>query len=508
MLNLINDMPKSAYPLCFLLVVLALAIRRLLAPKPSAPLLNPRRFYELSDNGPVTRILNTTRKTIEDWFAKNPETPMRLICDLGEITVLPPSMADEIKKDSRLSFIKASNDSAFHISIPGFEPYREGGKHEAALVKNVVHGHLKKTLNRITLPLAQETYLAIDEYLGSSQEWHKIPLNATMLPLITRISTRVLLGEDLCRNEEWIRIASSYSVTSTTVAGRLRRWPQHLRYIVSLLSPQCWELRKQVSDSHALIDPILEKRRSEEKGTVYNDSLEWFEKTAKAAYDPADTQLFLTAVSIHTTVDLLSQALEDICAHPEIIGPLQDEIRSVIKEEGWNTKALYKMKLLDSALKETQRLKPVQIASMMREALVDVTLQDGTFIPKGHQLAVSCHNMRDEKIYPNADEWDGYRFYRERQEADAAREDKIQLSSTSVEHMGFGYGEHACPGRFFAAKEVKIVMMYLLLNYEWRIPEGTKPNPVSCCTIWVTDPTFEIEVRKKPSEDPALALAY
>ena len=111
MLNLIKDMPISAYPLCFLLVVLALAIRRLLAPKPSAPLLNPRRFYELSDNGPVTRILNTTRKTIEDWFAKNPETPMRLICDLGEITVLPPSMADEIKKDSRLSFIKASNDS-------------------------------------------------------------------------------------------------------------------------------------------------------------------------------------------------------------------------------------------------------------------------------------------------------------------------------------------------------------------------------------------------------------
>ncbi|GKU10186.1 unnamed protein product, partial [Fusarium langsethiae] len=244
--------------------------------------------------------------------------------------------------------------------------------------------------------------------------------------------------------------------------------------------------------SHSLIDPILERRRSEEKGTVYNDSLEWFEKAAKAAYDPADTQLFLTAVSIHTTVDLLSQALEDICAHPEIIGPLQDEIRSVIKEEGWNTKAWYKMKLLDSALKETQRLKPVQIASMMREALVDITLEDGTFIPKGHQLAVSCHNMRDDRIYPNASEWDGYRFYRERQEADAA-EDKIQLSSTSVEHMGFGYGEHACPGRFFAAKEVKIVMMYLLLNYEWRIP---------------ADPTFELEVRKKASEDPALELAY
>nr|ACZ63276.1 cytochrome P450 monooxygenase [Fusarium kyushuense] len=509
-MSIIDRMPDvSPEVLAYLslFVILTLAVRRYLAPKPSAPLLNPRRFYEFSDDGPVSRILTTTRQTIEEWFSKHPATPMRLICDLGEITILPPSMADSIKKDSRLSFIKASNDSAFHISIPGFEPFREGGMHEAALVKNVVHGYLKKELNRVTLPLAQETYMAIEDYIGSSKDWHKVPLRDTMLPLITRISSRVLLGEDLCRNEEWIRIASEYSVTSTDMAARLRRWPQYLRYIVSLLSPQCRVLRKQVSDSHAFIDPILQRRRSEEKGTVYNDSLEWFEKTAKAPYDPADTQLFLTAVSIHTTVDLLCQALADICAHPEIIGPLQDEIREVIKEEGWNTKALYKMKLHDSALKETQRLKPVQIASMVREALEDITLEDGTFIPKGHQLAVSCHNMRDEKIYPNPDQWDGYRFFREREQADAAREDKIQLSSTSVEHMGFGYGEHACPGRFFAAKEVKIVMMYLLLNYEWRIPEGTKPEPVKCCTIWVTDPTFALEARKK-GDDPALKLSY
>jgi hypothetical protein len=89
--------------------------------------------------------------------------------------------------------------------------------------------------------------------------------------------------------------------------------------------------------------------------------LEWFERNAQAAYDPAATQLFLSVVSIHTTTDLLCQALEDISAHPEIIDPLKDEIREVIKQEGWSTKALYKMKLLDSVLKESQRLKPVQV---------------------------------------------------------------------------------------------------------------------------------------------------
>ena len=48
--------------------------------------------------------------------------------------------------------MQLNNQQAFHISIPGFEPYREGGKHEAALVKNVVHGHLKKTLSKSPIP--------------------------------------------------------------------------------------------------------------------------------------------------------------------------------------------------------------------------------------------------------------------------------------------------------------------------------------------------------------------
>nr|ACZ63292.1 cytochrome P450 monooxygenase [Fusarium sp. NRRL 36351] len=506
---LISSMPDlRLYVLAFfvLLVVLTLAVRRSLTPKPSATLLNPRRWYEFTNYRAVTEVLHTTRSILEDWFAKNPTTPMRLLCDLGDITFLPPSMADEIKRDPRLSFIKAANDSAFHIDIPGFEPYREGGRHEAALIKDVVHGNLKKTLNHITIPLAQETQMAVEEYLGSNQEWHKVPLRKTMIPLITRISTRVLLGEDLCRDEKWLEISSTYAATSSEVAGRLRRWPRALRYIVSMLSSECGALRAQVKDANDLVNSVLKRRQSDEKGTTYNDSLEWFENTAKEPYDPAGTQLFLSAVSIHTTADLLCSALEDIAAHPEIIEPLKKEIREVIKQEGWNTKAVYKMFLLDSALKETQRLRPVQIASMMRETLEDITLSDGTFIPKGHQLAVSCHNMRDEKIYPNADTWDGYRFYRERQQS--AREDSVQLSSTSLEHMGFGYGKHACPGRFFAAKEVKIVMMFLLLNYEWRMPKDSKPNPISCCTTWVTDPFFEIDARRKAKDDPALELPH
>jgi hypothetical protein len=94
-----------------LFVILTLAVRSYLTPKPSAPLLNPKRWYEFTSSRAVTEVLHTTRSILEDWFAKNPTKPMRLTCDLGDITFLPPSMADEIKRDPRLSFIKAANDS-------------------------------------------------------------------------------------------------------------------------------------------------------------------------------------------------------------------------------------------------------------------------------------------------------------------------------------------------------------------------------------------------------------
>lgn len=38
--------------------------------------------------------------------------------------------------------------------------------------------------------------------------------------------------------------------------------------------------------------------------------------------------------------------------------------------------------------------------------------------------------------------------------------------------MGFGYGRHACPGRFFAANEIKLILARLLLDYDVSMPEG------------------------------------
>lgn len=47
-----------------------------------------------------------------------------------------------------------------------------------------------------------------------------------------------------------------------------------------------------------------------------------------------------------------------------------------------------------------------------------------------------------------------------------------QLVATTVDFPAFGYGRHACPGRFFAAHEVKLAICHMLLKYDWKVADG------------------------------------
>lgn len=80
---------------------------------------------------------------------------------------------------------------------------------------------------------------------------------------------------------------------------------------------------------------------------------------------------------------------------------------------------------------------------MDRKALVDYTLSDGTFLPKGSNVAcnaVSVH--REAANYSNPNEFDGFRFARVREEV-AGESVKNQLVATSNEYLTFGHGRHA-----------------------------------------------------------------
>lgn len=81
-------------------------------------------------------------------------------------------------------------------------------------------------------------------------------------------------------------------------------------------------------------------------------------KEKREQKDYVKHQLGLSMAAIHTTSEGLTQAMLDLCSHLEYIQPLREEVIKVVSEEGWSKTALYKLKFMDSFLKESQRVHP------------------------------------------------------------------------------------------------------------------------------------------------------
>jgi len=64
--------------------------------------------------------------------------------------------------------------------------------------------------------------------------------------------------------------------------------------------------------------------------------------------------------------------------------------------------------------------------------------------------------------------------------------------------MSFGLGRHACPGRFFAANEIKLIVARILLEFDLKMPEGQDKRyaNVSMAGSMGPDPKKEILLRK------------
>lgn len=148
-------------------------------------------------------------------------------------------------------------------------------------------------------------------------------------------------------------------------------WPKLVRPLVARFHPGCRKIQAELRDARNIINPVLveraaEKRAAAEQGMSpkrYADAMEWMEQCAKGRpYDAGASQLSFSLAAIHTTSDMITQVLYDLCGKEELIDALREEARTVIQAEGWQKTTLYKLKLMDSMLKESQRLKPTGIS--------------------------------------------------------------------------------------------------------------------------------------------------
>lgn len=219
----------------------------------------------------------------------------------------------------------------------------------------------------------------------TSPEWHEIGLADSLKDIVTRVSLRIFLGPELCRNDEWIRISRLYQALSFQCLKYLRTIPRFARPLVVKFSPRFRELRSLLAQTRELTDNVLREReaaaaKQQQKRPapplpVYIDALEWGEQLARKRginSDAAVWQLALSTAALHTTSDLIGQAVLDLCVNQDVVQPLRDEIQRTMGvnlkragDGGWTKAILQDLRLVDSVLKESQRMKPVSISEFL-----------------------------------------------------------------------------------------------------------------------------------------------
>ena len=122
-------------------------------------------------------------------------------------------------------------------------------------------------------------------------------------------------------------------------------------------------------------------------------------------------------------------------------------------------------------------------------------MSDGTYLPKGTYIAVPVHEIHlDESNYPDANSFVPFRFVDMANKESTGR--KIDMTATSTDFRAFGHGRHACPGRFFAATELKLTLALVVMKYDVKL-EGPHPEPLMVQTWCMPNPKGEVLFRKR-----------
>ncbi|CDO73436.1 hypothetical protein BN946_scf185013.g71 [Trametes cinnabarina] len=417
------------------------------------------------------------------------------------VVVSGPKLVDELRKrpDDELS-----TEHGLQALIP--VQYMVGEETVKDLYHvDIIREKLTRSISSILPDVVDELQLATEEYIPTTKhEWISVNVFQKSREIVARASSRVFVGMHACRNPDYLDLCINFTADIIRDRTLLLLFPKILKPLVSLCAGRS---AHTVQRAIPILQPIIDERKRkmgqyrEDWADKPNDMLQWIideSEVRNGTYTSIIERILLTNfAAIHTSSNSITHAIYHIAEHPEYLQPLREEIESIVNEEGWTKTGLGKMWKLDSFLRESQRHNGINIISLSRKAMQDVTLSDGTLIPRGALVVAASTPLHlDNNIYPDAEAFDPFRFARERERE--GQSSKHQYVNTSVDYIAFGHGKHACPGRFFAANELKAMLAFMVLNYDIKFGgDGKRPPNMHWGPTIVPAPNAQVLFRKR-----------
>lgn len=363
-----------------------------------------------------------------------------------------------------------------------------------------VKGPLTRNLAGLVPDILDEVAMTFDALLGQDTAAYKeIVVFDTVIKVVARASNRVFVGAPLCRNQELLDIAMKWAQLMPMSASMLKQVPQFLRPALAPIITffNHWYARKYIK----IVSPEIRRRQAisrNEKAEKPNDFLQWTVDMAeksplRSERDVTTIALRLLVINfaaIHTSTFSVTNAIFDLVgSDPSNIEQIQDEVNNVLaaNDGKWDKGVLQHLVKLDSSMRESSRLGSFLGFGITRKIIAPEGLiaPNGTHCPYGCLIAVPTNGIHnDPAIYESAAEFRPFRFAEMRETAAQPKEEtevaskkdtthlvknaNLSFVSLSSQYHPFGYGKHACPGRFFAANELKLLLAYMFQNYAFE----------------------------------------
>ncbi|KAF7336908.1 hypothetical protein MVEN_02127100 [Mycena venus] len=385
---------------------------------------------------------------------------------------------------------------------------------------DVVRGALTRNLGRCFPRVCDEIVHAFDDVLElHNKEWKLVQVFPALNKIVARTTSRLFVDLPLCRDPDYLTLCIDNTMDIFIWGTVINLLPGVLKPILApLISKRKRNLRRALK----FLGPMIDERvkQDNEYGSDWsdrpNDLISWLLNVAhgEERMTPILTQRILTlyAVSIQTSSMTLTSALYDLVTYPEHILPMREEAERVVVAQGWTKAALGNMHKIDSFLRESMRMSS-QIIGLMRKVIAKdgFKFSDGKTIPYGSFICVPMAAAQlDPENYDNAEVFDGFRFARQREEQSSGvvgdrdtregpRAFTRHMVTTGFDHVVFGHGQHACPGRFFAATELKAMLAHILINYDIKAENDTRPPDIRMAEATLPNPWGKIWIRKRES---------
>ncbi|BCS04970.1 cytochrome P450 [Aspergillus luchuensis] len=211
--------------------------------------------------------------------------------------------------------------------------------------------------------------------------------------------------------------------------------------------------------------------------------------------DLAQRMLILSVTSIHTTTLSMTQATYDLCTHPQYLEPLRAAVVDVLRADGGGGKlTVNHLRKMDSLLKGSQRFNPMFLLTFNRILPKSITLSNGISVPVGSRIAVPSNAMLNDPSRVPGDapaSFDASRYSRLCEQPENSQRQLFVM--TDYNNLVF-----ACPGRFYPANEMKMMLAPILIYYDMRFPDGCgRSRNFTIDSDMCPDPATRLLIRKR-----------